>query len=190
MRAALVPLFLTLSCASLPGAETGPPPWVDVDLARSPFEEVEVRWKERLGTHYVYRDVTGDYRATRGELARLLSDARRLQLAIQGPGFCLFYDDPGEVPVDTLRSRVCLPVDQGTTRGGPWEFDQLPTATVGYAVVEGDRATVPLAYPAVFAFLDRNGWVVDGPVREIDLFDPGARGEPWTEVQVPWRSGR
>jgi effector-binding domain-containing protein len=182
-------LVLVAACQVGPPAPP-PPPTLDVPLARPPFEQVVVQWKERLATRYAFREVRGDYRRSRAELEALLADARRSGLDPVGPGFCLFYDDPADVPTADLRARVCLPVHPEESRVGAWDLDVLPGRTVVYAVVEADHGAVPLAYPSLFRYLADRGWQEDGPVREIYLYQPvgdqGPTSVPWTEVQVPW----
>jgi effector-binding domain-containing protein len=184
---ALVALSLA-SCQSY-SAPHHAPPLVDVPISRPPFARVHVNWKERLPQSYAYREFVGDYRLARGELQRLRAEAYRYGLSLPGPAFCLFYDDPGEVPIDQLRSRVCLPVHAGEERDGPWSYDVLPRATVVYAAVAGPAGQVPLAYPALYRYLDANGWAETGPVREVYLADPTLDSELRelvTEVQIPW----
>jgi effector-binding domain-containing protein len=160
-------------------------------VIRHPFTEVHVNWKERLGQAYAYRELHGDYRLVPARLDELRRHAYRYGLTLDGPAFSLFYDDPAEADVASLRARVCLPVANDESLAGPWDYDVLPSARVVYAVVSGPVGQVPLSYPGLLAYMAERRWVVDGPIRESYLHAPETPedGAPLTEVQVPWRPG-
>ena len=190
------PGFLAVLVALAASCQVGgvnPPPRISVDvpISRMPFAEVHVTWKERRAQHYVFRELIGDYRRTPDALAELTGTAYRFGLRPEGPAFCLFYDDPGEVPVHELRSRVCLPVVATEGRSGPWEYDLLPAAMVAYAVVSGPIGAVPLSYPGILKHMAERNWTESGPIREVYLYAPesAAEGVPVTEVQIPWVPG-
>ncbi len=172
------------------------PRWVyepDLPVSAPPYREVHTNWKQRIDQPYVYVEYAGPYYET-GRLLpsvhQALSDAG---LEAVGPPFALFYDDPGVVPADQLRSRACVPVDGMPKHLGSLSYDVLPSQTVAYAVVGGPYPDVPRAYPGIYRYMNRMGWVEDGPVREIYLVPPGAvqdYSQLMTEVQIPVVHGR
>ena len=185
-------LFGLTACASAPTMSSAPV-LTDLPISYEPFTRVHVEWKERLPQSYAYIEVLGDYRLVYGKLEALRLEAYRFGLSLAGPAFSLFYDDPGETPIDQLRARVCLPVHAGEDQPGPWSFEVLPRKTVVYAAVAGSHPQVPLAYSALFAYIQEHGWVPSGPIREIYLADPSLDSritEALTEVQIPWAAGR
>ena len=194
MSYCLMPLVvLTLAgCQGVP-VRSAAPVLTDLPISYEPFTRVHVEWKERLPQSYVYREVVGDYRRTRGQLDGFRREAYRFGLSLAGPGFCLFYDDPGETHRDQLRARICLPVHSGEDLPGPWAFDVLPRQTVVYAAVAGTHGKVPLSYSALFKYIAEHNWVPNGPIRELYLADPAVDSRiksALTEVQIPWASGR
>lgn len=162
----------------------------DVRVSHPPFEEVHVEWKHRLDQPYVFLEQRGSYLGTGALLPRLQRAMLDQGLRPSGPPFALFYDDPGRVPIDELRSRACIPVDRELVPGSPLAFDVLPSTTVVYALVSGAYPEVPRAYPALFAYMARLRWIDDGPIRETYLVEPGAVRD-WSElrceIQIPVR---
>lgn len=196
--ASLTPvLLLALSCANarMPSASfevqepaAAPRFQTDVPIARAPFATVGLNWKHRLDQPYVYIEHVGDYRSIRSSFAALLSGAQSLNLQVDGPMFALYYDDPGVVAVEALRSRACLPVSAAPSAAGSLQYDVLPSTTVIYAVAAGNYADVPRVYPKMLEYLAGRGWTLSGPIREIYVNPEAAasQGELLTEVQMPW----
>ncbi len=173
--------------------QSDPPPWSyvpDVRVSHPPFEDVHVEWKHRLDQPYVYLEHRGSYLGTGALLPRLQRALLDQGLRPAGPPFALFYDDPGRVPIDELRSRACIPVDREFLPAAPLAFDVLPSTTVAYALVSGAYPEVPRAYPALFAYMAGLRWVEDGPIREVYLVEPGSVND-WSElrceIQIPVR---
>lgn len=152
-------------------------------------QHVEANWKERLAQPYLFLEQHGDYRRLGDGMRRLFAAAEGLGIEPGGVPFALFFDDPGRVPVDELRARVCLPVNERPGRLGELQYDILPRAMVVYARVPGAYPEVPRSYPALFSYLHELGWSQGGPVRELYLVNPldvSAHSELVTEVQIPW----
>lgn len=187
-------LAVLLGCSSFEGAsatDPGATTWIyEPDLAVSdpPFDQVHANWKQRLDQPYVYIEHLGSYTET-GRLLPVLDEAlRRAGVDVSGPPFALFYDDPGRVPIDRLRSRACLPVAGPVEVEPPLEYAVLPNATVVYCVASGPYPELPRCYPGLYAYMRRMAWVEDGPIREIYLVPPSTVAD-WSElraeVQIP-----
>ena len=85
---------------------------------------------------------------------------------------------------------MCLPVLGLEAVADPLGFDLLPSANVAYARVAGPYPEVPGSYPGLFDYLRERGWVLEPPIRETYLVDPGrvqTFNQLITEVQMPWR---
>lgn len=163
----------------------------DLPISPPPYEEVHASWKQRLDVPYVFLDHEGSYAETGALIPVLHREMRAQGLEPDGPPFCLFYDDPAGVPTAELRSRACIPVRGPRSILAPLRYEVLRSTTVGYAFVSGPYPDAPRAYPGVFAYLDRMGWVPDGPIREIYLVPPGAEPdarELVCEIQIPARA--
>ncbi len=182
---------LLLSACHSPRGSLPPenlPNMPDVALSSAPFTEVHCAFKERLDQPYVYVELRGSY-TTSGrsvpEVARLMVEQG---LTPSGPPFGLFYDDPGDVPLAELRSRVGFPVDSQVPVKEPLKADVLASATVAYALVSGAYPEVPRCYPGLLEYVKKMHWALAGPIREIYLVEPGSVAN-WSvlrcEVQAP-----
>ncbi len=183
-------LLLVTACTSVQRSDNGQisGPRAPTNPASVASGLLEANWKERLEQAYVFLDVRGDYRRVAGAMQGLRAAADSLGLRGDGAPFALFFDDPGKVPLDELRARVCFPVGERPERLGALQYDLLPRAMVVYTRVQGAHDSVAPAYPALFAYLRELGWRQGGPVREVYLASPaGAELEELlTEVQIPW----
>jgi effector-binding domain-containing protein len=147
-------------------------------------------WKERMAQAYVFLERRGDYRLLGDTMRQLFLEADRWSLETVGPPFGLFYDDPGRVPTEELRARVCLPVAGRPDSPGALRYDVLPRAMVVYARVSGPYPEAPRVIPDLLESMERLGWSKGGPIREVYLVNPavaeGGYEELVTEVQIPW----
>ena len=183
-------LPLLSACRSGPDPKSSYPIEASAPIPAADPAQVEPEWKERLAEVYLYVEHIGDYRGVGDALRQLFQEARRAGVTPAGPPFTLYFDDPGRVPFDRLRSRACLPIDPNVG-GLPASLPQdiLPQAMVVYGRVSGPYDLVPRAYPKLMAYMEEHAWSPNGPIREVYLVDPAAV-ESWdelvTEVQIPW----
>lgn len=193
---ALVATALGVACHSTStraehDAPTAAPAWryvPDVPISRPPFSDVHANYKERLDQPYVYVELTGSYTQTGRALPELHRAVIARGVRASGPPFALFYDDPGKVSADKLRSRACLPVDSVVSSCDAFRYDVLPAATVVYAVAAGPYPDAPRAYAGLYRYMARMGWIENGPIREVYLVPPDAvkgHDELLCEIQIP-----
>jgi len=179
---------LALACQASNTSQTLPAYTPDIAVTKAPYTDVAANWKQRLDQPYVYLTHRGDYRLAGQRFGELSSLMAGQGLEASGPPFALFYDDPAEVPLDELRSRLCLPVATPVTPEGDCSYAVLPSTTVVYAVVAGPYPEVPRAYPGLYSYLNSMHWIENGPIREIYLVRPEA-GKDWDEllceIQIP-----
>ena len=165
----------------------------DLPTSQPPFDEVHANWKQRIDQPYVYVEFVGSYTETGRLLPMVHRSMLEQGLEPTGPPFALYFDDPGRVAVEQLRSRACVPVDRRLTPGGGLSFDVLPSTTVVYAFAAGAYPEVPRVYPGLYRYMAENGWVESGPIRETYLVAPtsvASFDELLTEVQIPVSFGR
>ncbi len=160
----------------------------DVEVARAPFTTVDVKWKERLREPYIYLENVGDYRSAGGRIAELFQKAQAQGAPIQGAPFILFYDDPGQVPTESLRARICLTVGDEFMARMPLLMDELRSEMVVYAAIGGAYSEVPRAYHMLFNYMAAKNWAKAGPIRESYLVSPAGNNpaDLITELQIPW----
>jgi effector-binding domain-containing protein len=194
-RLGLALLTLLTACSTprlLDAVAPGPATEVSAQPVSGTGQALEANWKERIAQPYVHLEVRGDYRDMGAVMRRLFAAASEVQLEPSGAPFALFFDDPGQVAIEELRARACLPVRARPERLGTLSFDVLPRAMVVYARVAGAYPEVPRSYPALFTYLRELGWRAGGPIREVYLVDPGSvqsYAELVPEVQIPWMAG-
>jgi len=203
VRAPWLWLVALLPCACLaPGSSSGPSGslttsraqihWEpDLAVARAPFDDVQVNWKQRLREAYVFVEHTGSYTRMDAAFESCAAALRAQGVKPSGPPFALFYDDPGEVAAHALRARACYPVAAPQAAEAPLGYDVLDGTTVVYAFVGGPYPEVPRAYPALYAFMRGMSWVETGPLREVYLSDPTVESpdDLVCEVQIPATPG-
>ena len=184
----LFPL-LVLGCQSPrsslpPGAASLP----DVPLSSAPFDVVHCAFKETLDQPYVFLELRGSYTATGRNLPELAKRVSEQGLTPSGPPFALFYDDPGAVAIEELRSRIAFPVESVATVRAPLQADVLRSSTVAYALVNGPYPEVPRCYPGLLEYVQKMHWSLSGPIREIYHVQPASVSD-WSalrcEVQAP-----
>lgn len=166
----------------------------DLPVTEPPYDDVRASYKERLDQPYVFVEQVGSYARTGRLLPSLHQELVNQGLHASGPPFALFYDDPGQVPADKLRSRACFPIEGPAPKiAFPLQYDVLPAKTVAYAIVRGPYPEVPRAYSGLFAYMTRMAWIDDGPIREVYLVPPEAVksfDELLCEIQIPARAAR
>ena len=174
--------------------------WVPpVAVSHPPFrqETFHANWLDTRGTTYVYMDVLGDYRRTGSYIRLLLNEVNQqgLRIAPNSSPFCLFYDDPGSGrPVDELRARVGIELEQVQSAKAPLGVDALPPQTVAHACVSGPYPGSSRAYPALFSYMSSMNWTRSGPIQEIYHIAPTVEVDPGDlvcEILIPvQRAGR
>jgi AraC family transcriptional regulator len=171
-----------------PARAATPATTVDLPVSLPPYEDLQAGWKERLTQPYVFLEMQGPYAEFGSLFSRLMQAADRLQIEPCGPPFGLFYDDPGRVEEQQLRSRACLPVRTRIDPEAPLGCEDLPGGVVVYGFAGGPYPKVPMAYGRLFEFMAKMRWVANGPIREIYLVDPADAARPEdlvAEVQIP-----
>ena len=72
----------------------------------------------------------GSYTRIGETMEKLAEWARAKKLEPAGNPFCLYYDNPGETPVDELRSEACIPVRRSFRGQGEVVPNEFPEAAV------------------------------------------------------------
>ncbi len=103
-----------------------------------------------------------------------------------GPPCSIYHDH--EFKETDADVEVAVPVS-GEIRGdGPVRTRLLPGGNMACVVHHGPYETIGQAYTAVMAWIEPNGYRINGPVRELYLTDPAETPDPKdnvTEIQVP-----
>ena len=99
-----------------------------------------------------------------------------------GASIGIFYDDPAKVPVEELRSDLCVPVANDVQGSGDVQIKNIGDVQVATIVYQGD-ANIEHAYNEVYDWLRAQGYRDSGAPMETYLSKPGE--ELRAEVAVP-----
>lgn len=99
-----------------------------------------------------------------------------------GASLGIFHDDPIKVPVEKLRSELCVPVAPEAKGSGAVEVKEIGDFEAATITYQGDANIVP-AYNAVYDWLRAQGYRDNGAPIEIYLSKLGE--EIRAEVYVP-----
>jgi effector-binding domain-containing protein len=99
-----------------------------------------------------------------------------------------FFDDPATTPPEETRYEIRIPVVAGTAAEEPYEVRTTEAMKTAAVLLVGSYERISKMYPAVYAWVEANGYVPAGPLMEIYLVHPGSGvtpGEYQTEVHIP-----
>lgn len=152
------------------------------ELAKRKVPELTVIAMEHTGAH-------GEIGAVYHEL---YGWARQNQVKLSGSPFTIFLDPPSEFDPGSARFEVCMPVAVAPKADAKVKVKKLPAVTVAVGTVKGPYSQIPAHYTEMLAWLDAQGWEIDGPPREVYVKRPDAegKGDPKqfvTEIQFPVR---
>jgi effector-binding domain-containing protein len=127
----------------------------------------------------VYLERKGAYSGI-GESMRALKkwiDSKGIEQA--GYPFCLFYDNPTEIPEVELRSEACIPVTKAFEPEGEYKVKELPETDVAETRHSGPPEDFAKTYGPFLEGLLSQGYDIVGPAREyflaaLDVRGPGA----------------
>lgn len=130
-----------------------------------------------------YKDIGAIYR-------RLRDWAENKDVKIAGNGCTIFHEKPTEFDAASSIFEVCLPVEGKPEPEGEVEVKKLPGGTMACTTVKGPYSEIPAHYAEMVAWLDYEGWEVEGPPREVYVKTPSVKGEVddkdlVTEIQFP-----
>ncbi len=86
--------------------------------------------------------------------------------------FALYYNSPANTPADSLRWDLCVPVPTGTPAEPPFVVREMPPMFVAEVICTGPYGGVTACYDALSAWIEKNGYAIDGPCMEQWLGNP------------------
>ena len=86
--------------------------------------------------------------------------------------FGLYYNSPANTPADSLRWDLCVPVPTGTPAEPPFVVREMPPLFVAEVICTGPYEGVTACFDALSAWVEKNGYAIDGPCMEQWLGDP------------------
>ncbi len=114
--------------------------------------------------------------------AKLFAWLGEQHLPPAGASLAIFYDDPIKVPVEKLRSELCVPIDAKLKGSNGVEVKDIKKFKAATIVYQGEASITP-AYNEVYEWLRAQGYTDNGAPLEVYLSMPGE--ELRAEVFVP-----
>jgi AraC family transcriptional regulator len=133
----------------------------------------------------VYVEHVGPYDQLEPIFGQLAAYAIKKNLALNVVG--LYYDDPDEVPAESLRCELGVQVEEGFQPDSGYMVKEIPAHKVVYAVMKGPYDKIAMEYPNIMDWMEEKGYQMNGPITEIYL-EAGPDIPPEqlvTEVQFP-----
>lgn len=157
--AALLVVVLMLGCGSQqPAAKK-----------EEPKLEVSVQTMDSMVVASVAR--TGPYTGIKQAMANLVAWLEKNKVQPAGGPCAVFYTGP-EVPQDSAKWEVCIPVPAGTKGDKDVIVKTMPPTQVAKTLHVGPHEGAAATYEKLAKWVDENGYVIAGPAMEFYLNDP------------------
>lgn len=109
----------------------------------------------------------GPYSGIGETMARLRDWMDLKGVSPAGYPFCLYYDNPQEIPATDLRSEACIPVSAPFDPEGDFRMKEMPESRVAETKHKGPPEEFAKTYgPFLEGLLDA-GYKIVGPAREF-----------------------
>jgi len=137
------------------------------------FDKVELEEATVGPYHLLYREHRGPYEQVKFVMRDVFLYYRSIYKADPHTGFGLFYDSPGSVPSDSLRSEVgcltdsLLPSPEEPYMSRTMEPVRALVATFPLRSFFSYMSGVMKAYPALERYLEEEGIEARGPIMEL-----------------------
>ena len=147
--------------------------------------QLEIKIKTTEKTRFLYLENTGSYAELGPVFAQIMEYAMGKE--ITGMPMGIFYDDPSMVSEESLRCEIGIPVPEDFEADSPFKVKELPSQEVAFAVLKGSYAEIAKEYVKIMHWIQENGYMMVGPLREIYLKggEEIPESEYLTEVQFP-----
>ncbi|MBS4016466.1 MAG: GyrI-like domain-containing protein [Candidatus Latescibacteria bacterium] len=129
----------------------------------------------------------GPYQEFGKTMSELFNCTMERQIVPTGAPFGIYYDDPSQTKPESTRYEVCLPVSPEIRGDKLVSVKTLPGSEVAWTIHTGAYDNISSTYEKLTKWVDEQGYLVNGPVREIYLNDPGTvpKESLKTEIQFP-----
>lgn len=130
--------------------------------------------------------MTGSYEQHGNAIMQLMMYAAP-RGCVQGAPFGIYRNSPHEVPADSLRWEVCVPVTTGTAANAPFIVYPMQAFQAATMTCVGPFEKTEQCYEGLLAYIEENGLAIAGSVQEHWLTDPQqvAPEENQTRIVIP-----
>ncbi len=137
-----------------------------------PDIEVEVSTLDSMTVASIAR--TGPYDGVGVVIGELLAWTGKNEVQIVGAPFGVYYDNPEEVPPESTKYEVAVPVSEGTESDPDAGVEVKPWGgmTVAKTLHVGPYDAVGLVYGALMAWVQESDYSIAGPAIEVYFNSP------------------
>ncbi|MCX7732133.1 MAG: GyrI-like domain-containing protein [candidate division WOR-3 bacterium] len=116
---------------------------------------------------------TGPYKNIGGAIAELMSRLQQYNVSVAGKPFAIYYNDPTEVPPESLSWAVCVPLNTNANvdSGSGIKTVNLPRSLFAYTIHSGGYAGIAQKYDQLEDWIEEHGLMITGPALEFWLSD-------------------
>lgn len=154
------------------------PAATEVPAAMRPMPNLagEVKLETLPPVTFLALPVTGSFAQHSAVITKVMGYVMPKGIMLGAP-LGLYYNDPDRVPVDSLRWAVCVPVAPETKVEAPFVLRNMPEMQAAVVMCAGPYEGTAPCYRVLTAWLEKNGYVLAGPVQEHWLSDPSTPPE-------------
>ena len=136
---------------------------------------------------YVSISCQGDFSQVNSVFGRLFKWLSTKNLQPAGPPFGIYYDNPKEVPLDSCRYELGIPIGMEIVGDSLVQVKALDSMEVASTVHKGSYKTVESAWNSIYSWVYSNSYEPVGPGMEIYFNSPTEVPEDslLTEIRVP-----
>ncbi|MEO0091637.1 MAG: GyrI-like domain-containing protein [candidate division WOR-3 bacterium] len=129
----------------------------------------------------------GPYAEVSKAFGELMGWAISNKVRVTGLPFAIYYDDPNKVVPESTRYEVCVPITPAVKEDKLVKVKKIPTTEVASTIYVGPYDKIGPTYVNFMSWLEKNNYMVVGPVREVYLNDPSKipAESLKTEIQFP-----
>jgi AraC family transcriptional regulator len=155
---------------------------------QSPSQKISQKTTKPATVAYVTH--RGSYAEIGPLFLELFEWANTKGIAVSGPPFGIFYDDPSKTPAEKQRSEACIPIEGEAPPEGRIKIKKLDSINVACITHLGPMRQYPVTYSKLLQWIESNRYATAGPTLEVYYGTPTVeKGElvAHSEIQIPIR---
>ena len=156
-----------------------------IALGAAAAEEVAV--KEVAPVKYACMARQGDFSQIPATFEQLFKWVEGKEVKPAGAPFGMYYDNPKEVPVDSCKWELCVPITADIEGDSLAQVKSLDKMEVAFVMHKGAHDKVAPKWEALYGWISSNGYAPAGTGMEVYLKCPKEVPEDslLTEIRVP-----
>jgi AraC family transcriptional regulator len=144
--------------------------------------------KDATSFWYASMDFQGPFEQITVKVGLFMQEFMKQKLPFAGNLFGIYFNSPEQVKPEELKWAIAIPVLKDSVVNAPLKKIEFLFKKIAVALHVGPYETVAKTYDKVFAYLEKNGYEIAGPVYESYLDKDPSKVKPEqlrTEIWVP-----